>query len=242
VEHSRPRGLGDALDLTPHYLAEILGGATVWCGLAGCLAALWLLYRRSLLPLALLALSLGGFLVLGVTDLPLLRRYLLPAAAMLAMFCAVALFGWQLLDPRARRLWLAGAAATLVVLVATAPSLVRELDDRRDSSVTLGKAERSLRVLLATDETRAVARRCDRVEVDDSQLSHQVASAADVSERRIRLGSGPSGGETLFVAPLSGRARLFYVNEAAFRVYAPGDLAGYRRFASNADWELWENC
>jgi hypothetical protein len=41
----RPRGVGNALDLMPTYLSDLLEGAVVWCGLAGCLAALYLLYR-----------------------------------------------------------------------------------------------------------------------------------------------------------------------------------------------------
>jgi hypothetical protein len=84
---------------------------------------LWALYARSLLPAALFALGLGAFLVLGVTGLPLLTRYLLPSAAMLALFSSVALLGWRVLPTgAARRAWIVAAAVGAAVLVLTAPA------------------------------------------------------------------------------------------------------------------------
>ncbi len=125
IRIGRPRGLGKALHLTSSYLSEMLGGQVIWCGLAGCLAALYLLYRRALIPVAVLALGLGGFLVLGVMHLPLLRRYLFPAGAVLALFCAVALLGWLLLErgTRARRGWALAAVAALAVLATSIPGV-----------------------------------------------------------------------------------------------------------------------
>jgi hypothetical protein len=41
-------------------------GALVWGGLAGCFAGLVFLYRRSLLPAAVLGLGVVTFLALGV--------------------------------------------------------------------------------------------------------------------------------------------------------------------------------
>ena len=237
----RPRGIGNALDLTSSYLSEMLGAAVVWCGLAGCLAALYLLYRRALIPVAILALGLGGFLVLGVTHLPLLRRYLFPAGAALALFCAVALLGWLLLErgSRIRHGWMAAAVAVLAVLAISLPGVGRDLRDTEDLHATLGAGQRSLRALMSAN---GVPKSCAKVLVQDIQLSHQVAAAADVPLSRIRLDFEPQRASGLFVAPRSEVAHVYYVYEDAYRVYRPRDLPGFRLAASNRDWALWEKC
>ena len=66
------------------------------CGMAAAVAGLvvlgWLVWRRerTALPLVLLALGLLGFLFLGFADLPLIIRYLLVPASMLALFAGEA--------------------------------------------------------------------------------------------------------------------------------------------------------
>jgi hypothetical protein len=239
----RPRGILNALDLTPTYLSEMLGSATVWCGLAGCLAALLLLYRRAVIPVAVLALGLGGFLVLGLAHLPLLRRYLFPAGASLALFCAVAILGWLLLERgRFRAAWMAGGLAAFAAVALSMPGVVRDLRDEHRLNSTLGSAQSSLRALISSEPARAAFRRCERVLVEDRQLTHQIASVANVPLSRIELEFEPARRRGLFVAGRSQPARLYYIYESAFRTYAASDLPGYRLAGSNRDWALWERC
>src|SRR4051812_27909624 len=90
----RPRGFGNAFDLLPHHLDRLLQTPLVWLGLGGTVVALALLYERSLLPAALLAIGLAGFPILGLLHVSLIERYVLVPAAMLALFAAVAVAGW----------------------------------------------------------------------------------------------------------------------------------------------------
>jgi hypothetical protein len=149
-ELGRPRSTDTALRAAPVYLRFLLHPAVAIIGVAGALAGLWALYSRSLLPAAITALSLAAFLVLGVAGLPLLTRYLLPAAVMLCLFCAVVVFGWRLLDRGGTRsVWMLAGAIAAVVLVASAPADVRRtrhvrsfIETRHEAQAGLGEFAR----------------------------------------------------------------------------------------------------
>ena len=122
-ELERPRAIDTALSAVPSYLRDALGDPIVWLGLAGAAGGLLSFYERSLLPAALAAAGMLGFLALGLADLPLLIRYLLVPAVMLCLFCGLLAFGWTALprsDP-AWRAWVAGGVVCLVVTAALRP-------------------------------------------------------------------------------------------------------------------------
>ena len=80
----------------------------IWLGLAGCALAITRLYDRTVMTAAVAGLGLFAFLVLGATGLPLLSRYLLLPAALLALWCAVAAVGFTV--PGATgRVWVVSA-------------------------------------------------------------------------------------------------------------------------------------
>jgi len=99
----RPRELDTAFRSTPSYLRYTLTAPVLWLGLAGCAASIAWLYARTLLPLAVAGLGLLAFLALGVSGLPLLGRYLLLPAALLALWCAVAALGFTVPGDGSRR-------------------------------------------------------------------------------------------------------------------------------------------
>ena len=167
----RPRGFDTSLRAGPGFLEYILSEPIAWGGLAGCLLALSIFYRRSLLPLVLLALGLAGFVVLGIFGLPLLPRYLLVPSAMLALFCAVALVGWRDAERGPARIgWIAVAAGVAVALVVSAP------DDR----------ERLLAVDRATDARRSLESRLLAV-VDEPAARESLERCSPVSVAGFRL-------------------------------------------------------
>ena len=120
-ELGRITGLDD-VPLGPRRLGEILRAGLVGAAGGGLLALAYL--RPRALPGAVAgALALAAFCVLAAAGLPILGRYLLLPATLLAIFCGAGAFGWALLPrgDKRRRAWAWFGALTLVLLVAFAP-------------------------------------------------------------------------------------------------------------------------
>jgi hypothetical protein len=237
----RPRSAGTAPQLLPRYLLYILEEPVTWCGVAGCLAVLWLFYQRALLPLAILFLGLLGFLVLGVAGLPLLTRYLLLPALMLALFCAVALVGWLQLEAgtRVRRAWMAAAAVVGAVLVITAPGDVDELREAKELGLFRRDVQR---------DAEAIARRiddapCGPIHVPNHRPVPLLAYWLDAPSGSILQREERQPTEGVFLAPAT---------DAVVRSFlaSPGDTAavdvfpppGFERNAENSSWVVFERC
>ena len=67
--------------------------------LGGVVLGLAFLRRRSTLGVAAAALALGAFALLACAGLAIIPRYTMLAAAVLAIFAALGLLGWRLLEP-----------------------------------------------------------------------------------------------------------------------------------------------
>ncbi|HEY3019483.1 MAG TPA: hypothetical protein VGJ32_04780 [Solirubrobacteraceae bacterium] len=240
----RPRHVDEALQAAPVYLQQILYEPIVWGGIAGAVAALCALYERSVLPAAVTALGLMAFVALGAFGLPLLTRYLLLPAAMLALFCAVAALGWLSL-PRTRPLravWIAASAILVTALVLSVP----------------GERERMARVHSFTDATRAVQddlrdvvtaagvadvlERCPppiqvpnfRVVPFLAYTLDKPASAFAPRDRRPRRGA--------VISPLTRAVAAGLVLYTGERIPAVGSPAGFRRIEVNRTWVLSARC
>ena len=204
VRLERPRELDVALESGPRYLRFILHTPVVWGGLAGCVAGLWLLFARSILPAAVLAVGMLGFLGLGLADVPLLIRYYYVPASMLALFCAVAGFGWLHFarGTRVRRVWIAGALVLAAAAVWSLPRERERLETVRSASITRRGLEASLRELVQSPAGRAALRACPQLYVPDGRTAALVAYWLDEApEVPIGTSSPPAGGAYLGAPP-----------------------------------------
>jgi hypothetical protein len=138
------------LDKLPVFLGGMIGGAI----------GLLLFPKRSLLPLLLLLSGVITFTLIGVGGFSVIDRYLLVAAVMVMLLCAVALGGWSVLPPsKWRTAWMAVSILALVggaAVTATRLNLsgvVRELEFR-------GEARPSLADALEDPRTEAALKKC----------------------------------------------------------------------------------
>ena len=130
--HRTGVGIADAPDL----ILDVTGVAVALCGVAGWLLVPPALQRRIALPAALFGIAVVPFVVYGALGFELYARFLLPAAAALAVLAAAAAtFG----SPRR-----GVALATAVVLAATLPFTVADLADVREKSSERARLEASL--------------------------------------------------------------------------------------------------
>jgi len=220
----RPRELDTALRSTPGYLRYAITEPVVWVGLAGCVAAVARLYARSLLPLAVAGLGLLAFLALGISGLPLLSRYLLLPAALLALWCAVAALAFTVVRSR---VFLVGGVLALGVLVATTPALVDRLRGTVSFVGARARVEGDLTAILAAAPVTAALERCPTLALpDDAPRPH-----ARRLLRSTRVTVGRAGAVTLRYA--DGRARdVFRIGPAP----PPGAPVGQRVLATNTSW------
>ena len=226
--------------------------------LAGIGLAVWLAPRRAAVPLVALALLLCVFVAEGIAGASVIDRYLLGAATVALLFCALALGGWAMLEPGTamRRVWMAGAAALLVYGVFTAATTL-SLTSLRTTLAYHENFHTGLSAALGDGRVSSTLRRCPLLSLPNhklipdarwildsvnqrnivarSQARADAAEGAPELQRRIRAGS-------VAVYPLG--AAVFF--EAIVDVGDdPRDqvpLAGFRRIYTSHYYAVYANC
>ena len=178
----RRTGLDEVPLTVPRRIGEILREPVLLGAALGGVLALWKLRARALPGFAAGVVALAAFCVLAAAGLPILGRYLLLPAAILAVFCGAGVFGWRLLDTDDpwRRRWMAGAAVTVLALIVFAPKQVDRVSSLRDA---IG-IQRDIR-----DDLHALAGdvACRPVFVPNHRPVPLIALWADVRPREIRV-------------------------------------------------------
>ena len=169
-ELGRQRGLSEIPSATVEFLVNLDKLPVFMAGVLGLVLCVVLVPRRMVMPLVVLVIGMGTFVLVGLAGLSVIDRYLLVPSLMVMVFAAVTLAGWTMLHERswARRLW--ATAAGLVVaygVVFTAmhvnlSSFDTELRFRGDSHAALEKLLRDPRV--------EAGRRCGPVSVPNHKL------------------------------------------------------------------------
>jgi hypothetical protein len=239
----RPREVGTAFNALPSYLRDALGDPIMWLGLAGVVAGLLGLYERTLLPAALAAAGLLGFLALGLADLPLLIRYLLVPAVMLCLFCGLLAFGWTVV-PRADRAWRAWVAAGAVCLVAGAASVPRQtrsLRDAHEQAVATARIQDDLRRIADTRAFRSAVSRCPELSVPDDRPRALLALWLERSPRSIRVAGRSTRGLVVGYATAE-QTQRYAITRALPPAGSAGLPAGGRHVVHNASWLVAEDC
>jgi hypothetical protein len=198
---------------------------------------------RAALGIAAAALALGAFAVLACAGLAIIPRYTMLAAAILAVFAALALLGWRLLERGHpwRRAWQAFAAIVAVMFVAWGPDQY-DLLSRVDTDLTnQGEIEADLGDLAGSGAFEPLClpisvpnhRAVPRLAFDlDLRPSHIVSSS---EQRQPRRG--------YFLDP----ATPFVVHNFVLDPNDPSRFAttvpsGFRRAARNDSWVLYRRC
>jgi hypothetical protein len=237
AELERPTGLSTAASTLPSSVADLTGPLPLVAGLLGLGAGLALAPRRLMLPATVLACGLVTFLTLGVAGLPVLLRYLLVPAGMLAVSAGIGLMLPWHVAPGPARIAAAGVSILIAVLLAASvPRAVREIRDARAFTLARGRVHRDLRALTGEAAFVAAIRRCPQTRVPDFR-TRPVLLLGDVTEAsRVIVGNLPDGERGLLLTYASERAGT------VFTLGAPGDVplqavpAGGAIVARNRSW------
>lgn len=126
----RVTGIQNVPTTVPRRLGEILREPVLFAAAGGGLLALaWRRDRRVRLGAAASVLALGAFTLLALAGLPIITRYVMLMAVLLAIFAGASVFGWlDLLPGRERTWWARFALVALVGLVAFGPNQVHRIE------------------------------------------------------------------------------------------------------------------
>jgi hypothetical protein len=239
----RQTGVVDLVLYGPRRLGEVLQ----WPGMVGAAGGVALglafLRRRSQIGVAAVVLALGAFAVLACAGLAIIPRYTMLAAAILAVFAALALLGWRLLDHDHpwRRAWQAFALLVVLMFVAWGPNQY-DLLHRVDVDLTnQSEIESDLRDLA---DSGAFEPLCPPISVPNHRTVPRLAFDLDVRPGDVVSSSEqrqPHRG--YFLDPAS----LFVINNFILDPNDPARLetpvpAGFRPVDRNESWVLYRRC
>jgi hypothetical protein len=239
----RQTGPVDLVLYGPRRLGEVLQWPGMVGAAGGVVLGLAFLRRRSALGVSAAVLALAAFAVLASAGLAIIPRYTMLAAAILAVFTALALLGWRLLERGhpLRRAWQAFAAIVLLMLVAWGPNqydLLHRVDvdltNQSEIEEDLGELADSgafepLCLPISVPNHRAVPRLAFDLDVEPSSI------VSSTEQRQPRRG--------YFLKPAS----PFVVHNFVLDPNDPARLEiavprGFHEIARNESWVLYRRC
>jgi hypothetical protein len=240
----RITGLGEVPLTAPRRLGEILREPVLFGAAGGGLLALAYLRSRALLGAAAGIVAMAAFCVLAAAGLPILGRYLLLPAAILAIFCGAGAFGWASL-PRAdrrRRPWAWFGLATLVLLAVFTPAQVDRVGALRHALARQDRIQSDLAALVRAPPA-AIRPSCAPVTVPNHRPVPLLALQLDVRPRMIVSAQEERPARGTWLEPANGAvARDYILDPRDLDKRIPPPPAGFAPAGSDASWRVFARC
>jgi hypothetical protein len=257
-ELGRTQGFSSVVTSVWTYSVRIDKLPVVLGGLIGVPIAVWLAPRRVLVPLAVLVLLVFVFVAEGAAGASVIDRYLMGAATMLLIFCAVAIGGWAMLEPGGwlRRAWMAGAAA-LVLFGAVLAATTLSLSSLRTTLAYHEDFHEGLAAALANPQVKAELRRCPLVSLPDNKLIPDArwildsTGQRDIVARSQARADADKGAPALENRIRAGSVAVYPLGSAVFfeAIVDVGDdprdqvpLAHFKRIFTSRYYAVYGNC
>jgi hypothetical protein len=257
-ELERTQGFTSVLGSVWTYGVRIDKVPVLLGAIAGLPLAIWLAPKRVFTPLAALALLTGVYVAEGAVGASVVDRYLVGAATVALIFCAVALGGWAMLEPGSavRRVWMAAAAALLIYGAASVVSTL----SLTNLQTTLAEHEdfhKGLAAALGSPAVKAELRRCPLVSLPDNKLIPDArwildtVGQHDIVARSEARSDAAKGSHTLEDRILRGSVAVYPLGSAVFveAIVDVGDdprdqvpLPGFRRIYTSQYYAVYANC
>jgi hypothetical protein len=258
AELERTQGFTSVLGSVWNYGVRIDKLPVLLGGLIGVPLAVWLAPRRVLAPLAALALLLGVYVAEGAVGASVVDRYLVGAATVLLLFCAVTIGGWAMLEPGSwlRRCWIAGAVV-LVLYGTFAVATTLSLSSLRKTLAYHEDFHEGLAAALQSPQVKDQLRRCPLVSLPDNKLIPDArwildsVGQHDIVARSQARADVEHGSHTLENRIRAGSVAVYPLGDAVFveAIVDPGDdprdqipLAGFKRIYTSRYYAVYANC
>jgi hypothetical protein len=257
-ELGRTQGLASVVGSVWTFAVRIDKLPVLLGAVAGIGLAVWLTPRRVRTPLVALALLLGVFVLEGAAGASVIDRYLIGAAVIMLLFCAVAVGGWAMLEPGTlmRRVWMAGAAL-LVAYGVFAAATTLSLSSLRTTLAYHEDFHKGLAVALHTPSVQREMRRCPLLTLPNNKLIPDARWILDTSDQRDIVARSQAradvheGLHSLENRIKAGSVAVFPLGSAVFyeAIVDVGDDArdqipqdGYHRIFTSRYYAIYGNC
>jgi hypothetical protein len=257
AELERTKGFSEVLSSTWSYAIRIDKLPVVLGGILGVLIAIWLAPRRVLVPLVVLASLLFVFVAEGAAGASVVDRYMIGAAVVMLVFCAVTIAGWSMLERGvARNVWMAGAAL-LVLYGGASAATTLNLGSLRNTLAYHEDFHEGLVAALHSPIVKAQLARCPLLSLPNNKLIPDARWILDsTGQRSIVARSQASadvskGSHRLKDRILHGSVAVYPLGEAVFveAIVDVGDdprdqvpLAGFKRVYTSRYYAVYANC
>jgi hypothetical protein len=258
AELGRTQGFSEVLSSTWSYAVRIDKLPVVLGSITGGLIGIWLAPRRVLVPLVVLASLLFVFVAEGAAGASVVDRYMVGAAVVMIVFCAVTVGGWSMLQrgTALRRVWIAGAAL-LVLYGGVSAATTLSLTSLRTTLAYHEDFHEGLAAALHSPAVKAQLKRCPLLSLPNnklipdarwilgstgqhdivarSQASADVLKGAHQLEHRIRRGS-------VAVYPLGEAVFVEAIVDVGDDPRDQVPPAGFKRVYTSRYYAVYANC
>jgi hypothetical protein len=258
AELERTQGFSEVLSSTWSYAVRIDKLPVVLGSIAGALIAIWLAPRRVLVPLVVLGTLLFVFVAEGAAGASVVDRYMIGAAVLMLVFCAVAVGGWSMLRPGTalRRLWMAGAAL-LVLYGGVSAATTLSLGSLRTTLAYHEDFHEGLVAALHSPAVKAQLKRCPLLSLPNNKLIPDArwilgsTGQREIVARSQATADARKGADRLRDRIRAGSVAVYPLGEAVFveAIVDVGDdprdqvpLAGFKRVYTSRYYAVYANC
>jgi hypothetical protein len=258
AELGRTQTFSEVLSSTWAYAVRIDKLPVVLGAIVGVPIAIWLTPRRVLAVLAVLATLLLVFIAEGAAGASVVDRYMVGAAVVMLVFCALVLGGWSMLERGTilRRVWIAGAAL-LVLYGGASAATTLSLTNLRSTLAYHEDFHEGLVAALHAPTVKAQLKRCPLLSLPNNKLIPDARWILDsVGQRDIVARSQASADRAKGALQLEHRIRrgsvaVYPLGAAVFfeAIVDVGDdprdqvpLVGFKRVYTSRYYAVYANC
>jgi hypothetical protein len=252
-QFQRDRSLPEAVKLIPDYMGGNEKIVNVISGGLGALAALWLLRRRAALPAALMAIGVAVFLVIAAAGLSVIPRYLLIPSLFFNIGVAVSLALWMLVsEPRARRVAVALAALTLLLIAWRTPAYVKDARALNGQTLFVSDQYRQLKAILQHPNVVPLLQSCGPITTPTHSaipvIRYETGLGKDALQASIQQRRPPARGllfigRTFNFEPTAARSTTGGLSsKSARKWWSNYPLSTFQLVARNDWWRVYARC
>jgi len=234
----RVTGLDEVPTTVPRRIGEILREPVLFGAAGGGLLTLAFLRPRVVVGAIAGVVSIVAFAVLATAGLPILGRYLLGPAAILAVFCGAGAFGWAELprDHRWRRPWAWFGVLTIVGLVVFTPGQVDRIRAERNALRIQDNIQDDLHDLTASFP-------CTPITVPNHRPVPLLALWLDAEPQSIAAAQDGAPTSGTYVRPRTAKvAKDYILDPRDLNQRIPPPPPGFAQRAANGSWRVFASC